>query len=193
MDLDTMEKKLEKSLQPKRFHHCTAVRDTAIILAKRYGADVEKAAIAGLIHDCARKIPTKDFIEVCTKLGIPMDDVERHQPILLHAKLGVHFAKEDFGVTDPEILDAIRYHTTGKAHMSLLDKVIYLADLLEPHRDFATVDDMRKQAEKSLDGTLLSAYENTMNYLLGQDLLIHPDCLAGYNELVMQRLDKKKE
>lgn len=193
MDLGTMEKMLEKSLQQKRFQHSVAVRDTAVILARRYGADEHKAATAGLIHDCARKLPKTEYVAVCAKLGIPVDEVERHQPILLHAKLGVHFAREDFGVTDPEILDAIRYHTTGRAHMTLLAKVIYLADLLEPHRDFATVEEMRRQAETDLDGTLLAAYGNTMAYLIGQHLLIHPDCLAGYNELVMQRLDKKRE
>lgn len=188
-----MKDKLRASLPTKRFEHSIGVCDTAVEIASRYGADKEKAAIAGLLHDCARKIPTREFVDKAAELGIPVDEIERNQPILLHAKLGVYYAREDFGVEDPEILDAIRWHTTGAPHMSLLAKVIYLADLVEPHRDFATVGAMRQMVREGLDKAMIAAYANTMDYLLAQHLLIHPDCLEGYNELVLAGKQQKKE
>lgn len=188
-----MQEKLKKNLPVKRYEHSLGVCETAQRIAMEYGADVEKAKVAGLLHDCARKIPTKDFVAKAEELGIPVDEIERNQPILLHAKLGVYYARKDFGITDPEILDAIRWHTTGAAHMSLLAKVIYLADLVEPHRDFPTVEIMRQFVHEGLDIAMVAAYGNTMNYLLEKHLLIHPDCLDGYNELILAEKQQKKE
>ncbi|MCD2434578.1 bis(5'-nucleosyl)-tetraphosphatase (symmetrical) YqeK [Acidaminococcus sp. NSJ-142] len=186
MELEEMKRRLAKELPEKRFKHSVAVCETAIRLARIHGVDEKKAAIAGLIHDSGRQIPTRDFIAKAEELGIDLDEIERCQPILIHSKLGKYYAQHEFGVTDPDILNAIRYHTTGAAHMSPLCMVIYLADLLEPARDFPKVEEMRKMAKKSLETTMLAAYANTMEYLLGSQLLIHPDCLAGYNELAIQ-------
>lgn len=187
MQLTEMKARLAKELPAKRFAHSVAVYETAVKLAKLYGVDEEKAAIAGMLHDSGRQIPKSDFIAKCAELGIALDEIEMAQPILIHAKLGVYYAEHEFGVTDPEILDAIRYHTTGAAHMTPLAMVIYLADLVEPHRDFPGVDDMRKFVQQGLEFGMLKAYAHTMEYLLDQQLLIHPDCLAGYNELVMKQ------
>ena len=155
------------------------------------GVDEEKAAIAGLLHDSGRQVPKKDFIARAAELGIELDEVEKNQPILIHAKLGVYYAQHEFGVTDPDILSSIRYHTTGAAHMSPLAMVIYLADLVEPNRDFPGVDTMREEVKKGLENGMRKAYAHTMEYLLDQGLLIHPDCLAGYNELVLKKKEKQ--
>lgn len=193
MDFSQMKEQLRQSLQPKRFEHSVAVSETAVALARHYGVDEDKAALAGLLHDCARKYSTKDFVEVSKKLGVPLTDIEKAQPILIHAILGPIVAKRDYGVTDEEVLSAMRYHTTGKAHMTALEKIIYLADLTEPHRDFPTVDEMRRLTMKDLDEAMIAAYANTMEYLMHQHLLIHPDCLDGYNELVLAAKHNKKE
>ena len=186
MEIKEMKARLEKKLPAKRFRHTLAVSETAVELARRYGVDEKKAAVAGLLHDSGRQIPTKEFIAKAAELGIALDEVEKNQPILIHAKLGVYYAQHEFGDTDPEILSSIRYHTTGAAHMSPLAMVIYLADLVEPNRDFPGVDIMRAEVEKGLENGMWKAYIHTMSYLLSQGLLIHPDCLAGYNELTLK-------
>lgn len=191
MEFKEMQERLEKELPAKRFHHTLAVSETAVKLARCYGVDEKKAAIAGLLHDSGRQIPTKGFIAKAAELGIPLDEVEKNQPILIHAKLGVYYAQQEFGVTDPDILSSIRYHTTGAAHMSPLAMVIYLADLVEPNRDFPGVDTMREEVKKGLENGMRKAYAHTMEYLLDQGLLIHPDCLAGYNELVLKQKEKQ--
>ena len=181
MEFKEMQERLEKELPAKRFHHTLAVSETAVKLARRYGVDEKKAAIAGLLHDSGRQIPTKEFIAKAAELGIPLDEVEKNQPILIHAKLGVYYAQQEFGVTDPDILSSIRY----------LAMVIYLADLVEPNRDFPGVDTMREEVKKGLENGMRKAYAHTMEYLLDQGLLIHPDCLAGYNELVLKQKEKQ--
>jgi predicted HD superfamily hydrolase involved in NAD metabolism len=113
LDIAEMKKLLKASLPHKRFKHSLAVYDTALELAEFYGLDKEKVGVGALLHDCGREIPTRDLLMHTITLGLPMDDVERNQPILLHAKLGVYYARQKYGVTDSEILDAIRYHTTG--------------------------------------------------------------------------------
>jgi predicted HD superfamily hydrolase involved in NAD metabolism len=192
MELNEMKERLEKELPAKRFHHTLAVSQTAVELARLYEVDEEKAAIAGLLHDSGRQVPKKDFIARAAELGIELDEVEKNQPILIHAKLGVYYAQHEFGVTDPDILSSIRYHTTGAAHMSPLAMVIYLADLVEPNRDFPGVDTMREEVKKGLENGMRKAYAHTMEYLLDQEMLIHPDCLAGYNELVLKEKKNQK-
>ena len=166
LDITEMKKLLKASLPHKRFKHSLAVYDTALELAVFYGLDKEKVGVGALLHDCGREIPTRDLLMHTIALGLPMDDVERNQPILLHAKLGVYYAREKYGVTDQEILDAIRFHTTGAAGMSKMAMVVYLADLLEPTRDFAGIEDMRRLAKVDLEQAMIKAYAQTIRYLL---------------------------
>ena len=182
LDITEMKKLLKASLPHKRFKHSLAVYDTALELAAVYGLDKEKVGVGALLHDCGREIPTRDLLMHTIALGLPID-VERNQPILLHAKLGVYYAREKYGVTDQEILDAIRFHTTGAAGMSKMAMVVYLADLLEPTRDFAGIDEMRRLAKVDLEQAMIKAYAQTIRYLLEYDLLVLPHCIEGYNEL----------
>lgn len=190
MNLEEMRELLKKSLAPKRFKHSIAVYETAIDLAKVHKLKhelVEKIAIAALLHDCGREIATKASVEKMLALGLPFDVIEEQQPILLHAKLGVYYAQKKYGVTDKEILDGIAYHTTGKVNMSILAMVVFLADMIEPGRDFPGVDGLRKLAYKDLEAAMLSAYGNTTKYLIEGGLLIHPNCIEAYNELLLKR------
>ena len=192
LTIEKMQQLLEESLAPKRFKHSVNVYKTALELAKAHKLPVEKIAVSALLHDCGREVPTKESAAKADALGIAVDEVERSQQILLHAKLGAYYAREKYGVTDEEILDGILYHTTGAAGMSELAKVVFLADMIEPGRDFPGVEELRKAARKNLDKAMLMAYSNTMRYLLDGGLLIHPHCINGYNELIMKQKNKQE-
>ena len=134
MDRDEMCRKLKQKLNDKRYIHSIGVEYTAANLAFLYGEDVKRARIAGLLHDCAKCIPTDEKLKKAKKLGIPINSSEKANPDLLHGKLGAYYAKEKFGIKDEEILSAITYHTTGKPEMTLLEKIIFVADYIEPNR-----------------------------------------------------------
>ena len=185
MTLEEMQALLKESIPGKRFKHSVNVYETALKLAEAHGLPTEKIAVSALLHDCGREVPSKESVAKCQELGLPIDEVELHQPILLHAKLGVYNAMHKYGVADQEILNGILYHTTGIDGMTALAKVVYLADMIEPGRDFPGVEELRKLARKDLDKAMLLAYGNTIRYLLEGGLLIHPHCIRGYNELIL--------
>lgn len=196
--LEEMRALLQQSLKPKRYEHSVRVYETALKMAERYHADVKKVAIAALIHDCGRQIPKEASVAKARELGIPVDPVEEAQPILLHAKLGVYYAVQKYGVSpnDREVLDAIRYHSTGTAGMTDTARIVFLADLIEPGRDFEGVEAIREASFQDLDKGMLLSYDNTIRYLLEDGLLIHPDAIAGYNQLAAKyrnEQNKKKK
>ena len=183
MDIEAMKNVLQASLPPKRYKHSLNVYATALTLARAHGLSEEKTAVAALLHDCGREVGSKESVAKARELGLPVDEVELRQPILLHAKIGVYNAMHKYGVADQEVLDAILYHTTGASGMTPLAKAVFLADMVEPGRDFPGVEKLRKLALKDLDEAMLFAYGNTIRYLLDEGLLIHPHCICGYNEL----------
>ena len=185
MSLDEMQALLKESIPGKRYKNSVNVYETALKLAEVHGLPKAKIAVSALLHDCGREVSSKDSVAKAQELGLPIDEIERHQPILLHAKLGVYNAMHKYGVADQEILDGIMYHTTGIDGMSKLAKVVYLADMIEPGRDFPGVEELRRLARKDLDKAMLLAYSNTICYLLEGGLLIHPHCIRGYNELIL--------
>ena len=148
-------------LKNKRIPHVLGTEQEAIRLAERYGADVEKARVAALLHDCTKKLNMEEQLELCGRYGIQLDELERRALKLLHAKTGAAIARDVFGVDD-EIYRAIWWHTTGHACMTLLEKIIYLADYIEPSRDFPGVDKLRSVCYKDLDEGLLLGLEMTI-------------------------------
>jgi predicted HD superfamily hydrolase involved in NAD metabolism len=186
MKIEAMRELLKRSVPTKRYNHSVAVYETALKLAQIYGLDENKVAVSALLHDCGREIPSRENLDKAAQLGIKVDEVEKNQPILLHAKLGVYYAQHKYGVEDKEILEGIRYHTTGAAHMSKLAMVVYLADMIEPARDFPGVDQLRQLAKEDLERALFEGLAQTVRYLLDGELLIHPDCIEGYNELAIK-------
>ena len=195
MTIEEMRALLQQSLKPKRYEHSLRVYETALKMAGQYRADVEKVAVAALIHDCGRQVPKEASVAKAKELGIPVDPVEAAQPILLHAKLGVYYAVRKYGIDadNKEVLDAIRYHSTGTADMTDTAKIVFLADLIEPGRDFEGVEEIREASFQDLDRGMLLAYDNTIRYLLEDGLLIHPDAIAGYNQLAAKYLMAQKE
>ncbi len=178
--------KLRKQLPPKRLAHSLGVSETAAELAAKYGADVAKARLAGLLHDCARGMPNNLLLKVAAESGIVVLGVEQLEPVLLHAPVGAFIARRDYGVDDPEVLAAIRWHTTGGPGMSLLDEIIFLADYIEPGRSFPGVERIRALAAASLPEALLAAYDQTLRYLLAEGGLIHPATVEGRNDLLVK-------
>ncbi|MCX7715634.1 MAG: bis(5'-nucleosyl)-tetraphosphatase (symmetrical) YqeK [Clostridia bacterium] len=183
-----MKEKLKTLLNEKRYLHSIGVCETAVRLAEIYGADKEKAYVAGLLHDCAKNLSYEDAVQKCALLGVELDEVERSCPSLIHAPLGAKIAQTEFGVTDSEITSAIRCHTVGKAHMSLLDKIVYIADMIEPSRDFADVDMLRYLAETNLDKALLWTLDFTVTKMVKKGLLLHPNTVYARNQLIKNTL-----
>lgn len=165
-DLMKIEKRLEKILSEKRFFHTKGVMYTAAALAMCHGADRKQALYAGLLHDCAKYLTGEEQIHQCRKYGLPVREIELQNPYLLHAKVGACFAQEKYGITDSEILSAITWHTTGKPEMSLLEKIVFTADYIEPARKtIEGLEEIRKLAFHDLDHAVYQILYNTLNYL----------------------------
>ena len=165
-DMKAFQKKLKREMDEGRYQHTLGVMYTAAALAMRYEYDIQKAQIAGLLHDCAKCIPNGKKLKLCEKYQIPVTEVENRNPILLHAKLCSFLASHEYGVQDEEILSAILYHTTGKPDMSLLDKIVYIADYIEPRRNKApNLTEVRKLAFLDLDAALYKILSDTLSYL----------------------------
>ena len=159
-------------LKRRRVPHVLGTEQEAIRLAARYGADIEKARRAALLHDCTKKLDMAEQLALCRQYGIALDDLERKALKLLHARTGAAIAREVFGVDD-EIYSAIRWHTTGHANMTLLEKIIYLADYIEPSRDFPGVEALRRVCYEDLDRGLLTGLEMTIEEMRGMGNPVH--------------------
>lgn len=187
LELSRLAEKLSQNLSAKRFRHSLGVSESAAELAVRYGADIDKARLAGLLHDCGRAVPSNHLLPTAAAFGIVVSDVEYCQPVLLHAPVGACMAQAEYGVADQQILKAIALHTTGGPNMSKLDKIIYLADFIEPGRSFPGVDRLRSLAFADLDAAMIAAYDESVAYMLEQGVLIHPASIEGRNFLLQQR------
>jgi len=183
-----MTSKLRGAITEKRFNHSINVMNCAVELAKRYEVDVEKAAIAGLLHDCAKSIKGNEALRLCEKFNIKLDDVTRFQPSLLHGPLGSKIAEIEYGISDREILSAIYYHTTGCENMSLLDKIVYLADYIEPGRRFPGIEEVRKMAVENIDDAIIITLNRTINYVIQRGGLLHPNTVNARNYIMIEKL-----
>lgn len=165
-DLRRLRKKIEKVQDAKRYEHTLGVAYTAAALAMRFGAPIQDARTAGLLHDCAKCLSDEKRLALCEKHDIPITEVERRNPFLLHAKVGAFLARRKYGVLDEDILNAVQYHTTGREGMSLLEKIIFVADYIEPGRKQApNLAEIRRLSFEDLDAALLKILEDTMDYL----------------------------
>ncbi len=163
---EELKRKIKKTLDRDRYQHTLGVAYTAACLAMRYNADMEDAITAGLLHDCAKCIPTDEKYRLCNKYGIELSEFEKENPALIHAKLGSYLAKSKYGIKDPDILEAIRTHTTGEPGMSLMQKIIFTADFIEPRRDQAqNLTEIRNLAFTDIDKAVGKILFDTLNYL----------------------------
>lgn len=165
--LRELEKKMRKAQDAKRFEHTLGVEFTAAALAMRYGGSVTEAQIAGVLHDCAKCLSDEKRLKICDRHGIPVSDVERRNPFLLHAKAGAYLAEKKYDIRNrPEVVNAIRYHTTGREDMGLLEKIVFVADYIEPGRRHApNLPEIRRLAFENLDAAVLRILEDTLEHL----------------------------
>ena len=192
MNYEAMKEELAQRLQKKRYEHSLGVADTAAMLAGRFGVDVEKARIAGLLHDCAREYRTADLPAEAARRSIAYGEVERAMPLLLHAYVGARRAEELYGVTDAAIQQAIWRHTVGGERMTKLDKIIYFADMIEPQRDYPEVETLRALSRTaSLDAMVLEGLSQSIAFVLQSGRLIHPATVAARNEILLRARAKE--
>lgn len=170
-----LQKKMKNELDHDRYEHTIGVMHTAACLAMRYEEDMDRALLAGLLHDCAKCIPAEEKIKMCKKNHIEIAEAEKDNPGLLHAKLGAFLAKEKYGITDESILRAIRFHTTGCPEMTLLDEIIYIADYIEAGRKpLPNLAEVRKLAFCDLDACLYRILEDSLVYLKSKGSVVDP-------------------
>lgn len=176
---------LQKYLDEERYLHSLGVKNCAVELAKRYGGDIYKAELAGLIHDCAKCISFEDMIKKSKDYGLILDKISMKEKELIHGPLGAKIAEYEFGVKDKEILSAIECHTVGKPNMSLLDKIIYLADLIEPNRSYPGVRHLRDTSMVDINRAVLEAFDNAIKYVLSLGSLLHLDTVEARNDILL--------
>jgi predicted HD superfamily hydrolase involved in NAD metabolism len=176
---------VRKQMHEKRYVHTLGVMETAIELAERYGVDTKKAELAAIFHDYAKCRPIQEMEEIIKREGMPQDLLE-HNKELWHAPVGAYLVEKEVGITDHDILQAITYHTSGHEQMTMLDKVIYVADYIEPGRKFPGVEEVRDLARRDLNQALLQALKNTIRFLMEKNQAIYPLTFQTYNALIKE-------
>jgi len=186
-EIQKIRKQLGKELDFKRYEHTLGVAYTAACMAMRYGCDMSKAYLAGLLHDCAKCMTHEERLNYCKKHKLEVTEYEKQNPALLHAKVGADLCYRKYDVKDEEIALAVRYHTTGRPGMTLLEKIIFIADYLEPHRnDAEDLPTVREQVFLDLDVTLCTILKDTLDYLKSSDKVIDPMTTQTYEYYIKQ-------
>ena len=187
-------KAMAKLQSPKRFNHTLGVSYTAACLAMRYGENMENARMAGLLHDCAKSYSDDKQLKLCEKYHISITEVEQRNPFLLHGKLGCYLAAEKYGIENKDILNAIENHTTGRPEMSLLEKIVFVSDYIEPNRkDAPNLQSLRELAFIDLEEALYNILEQTLKYLEKNGRDIDPKTRITYEYYETIRKERKHE
>ena len=184
-DAKYYKKIIRPMLGDKRYNHSLEVAKAAKKLAKKYGADVEKAEVAGILHDITKDTPLNEQLKIMKRFGIILDDVEVQTPNLWHQISGAAYIRNVLGITDPEIVEPVRWHTSGKAGMTKLEKVVFVADFISADRDYKGVEKMRILAKESLEIAMVEGLSFTISELALENKLICKDTLDAYNEALL--------
>lgn len=183
MQTDGIVSFLFDNLDSHRITHSFNTASVASRLAKIHGADADKAYIAGLLHDIAKGMCSNGLAKAAKNYGILPDEYEKNNQELLHGRLGAAMANMMLEINDEDILNAIRWHTTGRAGMSLLEKIVYIADLIEPSRDFDDIESIRELAQKDIDAAMCLALQKVMEFVKCKGFSLHPNSIRAYNDL----------
>lgn len=184
MNIEEMIEKLRVKLSKKRFEHSIGVMETCKKLARIHDVNIDKAITAGLLHDCAKALDKHELVELCESNGIALDWIMKLQPELIHGHAGLVLARNDYGIMDEDILRAIKYHTTGNDNMTTLEKVVLLADFIEPGRSFPDVDVVREIADRDLDLAVLRSLDMTIGFVIKKGGLLHPATVEARNSIL---------
>jgi predicted HD superfamily hydrolase involved in NAD metabolism len=188
MEREQALKMVKIQLTEHRYQHTLGVMETAISLARKYGVDEKKAELAAIFHDYAKFRPKDEMKEIIVSEGMPKDLLEYNSE-LWHAPVGAYLAEAEAEIKDKEVLDAIRFHTSGRRGMTKLEKVIYLADYIEPGRHFPGVEEVRNLAKINLEEALIKAVQNTIMFLMKKNQAIYPETFHTYNDLILNKED----
>ena len=192
MTKEQMKETLATLLTEHRYTHSLGVVETAVKMARIFGVDSEKTEIAALLHDCAKQIPHPTQLDLCKELGIPLDEVKEKELGLLHAEIGAYMAEHEFGITDTEILDAIRYHTLGRVQMTDMEKILYLADIIEPNRkEFDGINELRALCFENLDRALLYGFGLTISHTNRRGHILHNQTIEA-EKYIREKLRKEE-
>lgn len=175
------------SLSEYRRVHSLNVSKEAVRFAEKYGGDVEKARLAGLLHDVTKETDNERQLQIIENGGIILSELERRSPKLWHAISGACYVRDVIGIQDEDIFNAIRFHTTARAGMSRLEKIIFLADFTSAERNYPDIDVIREHAEHSIEEGMLYGLKFTISRLVGRGDLVSPDALAAYNEILLMK------
>lgn len=177
---------LKNRLTPKRFNHSLCVADEAVRLAKKYGGDCDKAYLAGLLHDITKNATKEEHLHIFNEFGIMLNDIEKSSEKLWHAISGSAYIEHLLRITDKDIIDSVRYHTTAREDMTHFEKIIYLADFTSSDRDYDDIDIMRKKVDISIEEALDYALSYTINDLVSRKKQLHLDTIKAYNQYVLK-------
>ena len=188
MDTKQIEKELSRRMSEKRFKHTLGVVETALNLAERYGVNLQKAELAALLHDCARGYKDEQLLQMADKYDLEVDYIHQELPAMLHGPVGAVLAEQDFEVKDQEVLQAIAIHTLGADSMTELDKVIMLADAIEPGRKYDSARRLREQvysAGTGLNQATIYCLDFKIRFVLESKCLLHPVAVNARNALIL--------
>ncbi len=186
-EIQKIRKELAKQLDSKRYEHTLGVAYTAAALAMRYDYDIMKAFEAGLLHDCAKCMTHEERLNYCKKNNLEVTEIEKKNPSLLHAKVGADLSNRKYGIIDEDICNAVRFHTTGRPDMTLLEKIIFIADYLEPHRcEAEDLPIVRKQVFVDIDSALRTILSDTLVFLEKSGNEIDPMTVKTYEYYINQ-------
>lgn len=188
--IEEIKRDLIKNISKNRYEHTLRVVACSEKLAKIYGVDIDETRLAAFLHDSA-KFPSKEKIfEMSKELGLLDDEIYFYNKEIIHASLAAKIAEDKYGIRDKDLLNAIKYHTTGRANMSLLEKIIFMADYIEPSREFKGIEEIRDLAFKDLDKSILLALNSNLKFLLEKDILISKDTIEARNYLMIENLKR---
>lgn len=179
---------LKENLKESRYEHVMGVKETAIKLAQKYNVDVEKAKIAALCHDCAKNMTDNELLNMIKEHNINLDWISLKNIQITHGLVATIIMKEKMDIEDIDIINAVKYHTTGRNNMSMLEKIIYLADIIEPQRDFEGVENLREWAFIDIDKAMIESLNSTIKYVVGKGELLHINTVIARNCLVNDKM-----
>ena len=183
---EALKARVQAALSSDSYAHSVRTSETAVALAGRHGADAGRAGIAGLIHDVAKDCDDGELLAKARKFGLAVDPIESAKPYLLHAAVGARMLAAEYGIEDEEILSAVKKHTFGDAKMSKLDKIVFLADVIEPGRDFDGLPEIRRLAGVDLDMAFAKAYQGQLIFIIAKGGYLHPKTLSVWNALALE-------
>lgn len=191
IELEKIKEHLANSLSPKRFLHSQGTAETAARLAKIYNEDSNRAYIAGLVHDCTRELDMQRQHDMLKALALELDELTLSIKELIHAHTAEYVIRNEFEIYDVPVINAVKFHTTGRECMTLLEKIVFLSDVTEPSRSFPGVEYIRQLSETNLEEAMLAAFDSSIRFLLGKRSFIHPNTFLARDD-VLRRLKEKE-